>query len=34
MTVCVIMPNMIFADERDEGLHNQGWKFQGDLVGP
>jgi hypothetical protein len=34
MTTCVIMHNMIIEEERDEGLHDQGWKFQGELVDP
>jgi hypothetical protein len=34
MTACVIMHNMIVIDERDESLHDQGWKFQGELVAP
>jgi hypothetical protein len=25
MTACVIMHNMIVEDERDEGIHDQGW---------
>jgi hypothetical protein len=29
---CVIMHNMIMKDERDEGLYDQGWKFQGELI--
>jgi hypothetical protein len=32
MTACMIMHNMIIEDERDEGIHNQGWKFQGELL--
>jgi hypothetical protein len=32
MTTCVIMHNMIVEDERDEGVHNQEWEFQGELV--
>jgi hypothetical protein len=27
MTACVIMDNMIIDDERDDGLHDQGWQF-------
>jgi hypothetical protein len=34
MTACVIMHNMIVEDERDEGIHDQGWEFQGELVAP
>jgi hypothetical protein len=34
MTACVIMHNMIVEDERDDGIHNQGWKFQVELVAP
>jgi hypothetical protein len=34
MTACVIMHNMIIEDERDEGIHEQGWEFQGELVAP
>jgi hypothetical protein len=34
MTACVIMHNMIVEDERDEGIHDQGWEFQDDLVAP
>jgi hypothetical protein len=32
MTACVIMHNMIVEDERDEGIHDQGWEFQDELV--
>jgi hypothetical protein len=32
MTACVIMHNLIIEDERDEDIHDQGWKFQGELV--
>jgi hypothetical protein len=32
MTACVIMHNMIVEDERDEGIHDQGWEFQGELI--
>jgi hypothetical protein len=32
MTTCVIMHNMIGEDERDEVLHDQGCKFQCELV--
>jgi hypothetical protein len=28
------MHNMIVEDECDDGIHNQGWEFQGDLVAP
>jgi hypothetical protein len=31
-TTCVIMHNMIGEDERDEVLHDQGCKFQCELV--
>jgi hypothetical protein len=34
MTACVIMHNMIVEDERDEGIHDQGWEFQSELVSP
>jgi hypothetical protein len=34
MTVCVIMHNMIVEDGRDDGIHDQGWEFQGELVAP
>jgi hypothetical protein len=34
VTACVIMHNMIVNDERDEGIHDQGWEFQGELVAP
>jgi hypothetical protein len=34
MTTYVIMHNMIVEDEHDEGLHNQGWEFQDELVDP
>jgi hypothetical protein len=34
MTACVSMHNMIVEDERDKGIHNQGWKFHGELVAP
>jgi hypothetical protein len=34
MTACVIMHNMIVEDERDDGIHDQGWEFQGELVAP
>ena len=34
MTVFVIMNNMIVEDERDEGMHDQAWQFQGQLVEP
>jgi hypothetical protein len=34
MTACVIMLNMIVEDEHDECIHDQGWKFQGELVAP
>jgi hypothetical protein len=34
MTACVIMYNMIVKDERDDGIHDQGWEFQGELVAP
>jgi hypothetical protein len=32
MTGCMIMHNMTVEDKRDESLHNQGWKFQDELV--
>jgi hypothetical protein len=28
------MHNMIIEDERDEGIHDQGWEFRGELVAP
>jgi hypothetical protein len=34
MTACVIMHNMIVKDERDDGIHDQWWEFQGELVAP
>jgi hypothetical protein len=34
MTCCVIMHNMTVEQERDNNLHNQGWKFQGELIEP
>jgi hypothetical protein len=34
MTTCVVMHNMIVENESDEGLHDQGWEFQGELVAP
>jgi hypothetical protein len=34
MTACVIMHNMIIEDECDEGIHDQGWEFQDELVAP
>jgi hypothetical protein len=34
MTACVIMHNMVVEDECDDGIHNQVWKFQGELVAP
>jgi hypothetical protein len=34
MTAYVIMHNMIVEDVRDEGIHDQGWEFQGELVAP
>ena len=34
MTACVIMHNMIVEDERDEGMQDQAWQFQGQLVEP
>jgi hypothetical protein len=34
MTACVIMHNMIVKNERDEGINDQGWEFQGELVAP
>jgi hypothetical protein len=34
MTACVIMHNMIVEDERDEGMHDPAWQFQGQLVEP
>jgi hypothetical protein len=30
----MIMHNMIVEDEHDEGIHDQGWEFQGELVAP
>jgi hypothetical protein len=29
---CVIMHTMIIEEERDRGLYDQGWKFQGELI--
>jgi hypothetical protein len=34
ITACVIIHNMIVEDEHDEGIHDQGWEFQGELVTP
>jgi hypothetical protein len=34
MTACEIMHNMIVKDEHDEGILDQGWEFQGELVAP
>jgi hypothetical protein len=34
MIACVIMHNMIIEDEHDEGIHDKGWEFQGELVAP
>jgi hypothetical protein len=31
---CGIMHNMIVQDERDESIHNEMCKFQGDLLAP
>jgi hypothetical protein len=28
------MHNMIVEDERDDGIHDQWWKFQGELIAP
>jgi hypothetical protein len=32
MTAYVVMNNIIIDDKRDEGIHNQEWEFQGELV--
>jgi hypothetical protein len=32
MIAFVIIHNMIFEDGRDEGLLNQGWQFEGELI--
>jgi hypothetical protein len=32
MTTYVVMNNIIIDDKRDEGIHNQEWEFQGELV--
>jgi hypothetical protein len=34
MTACVIVNSMMVKDERDEGIYDQGWEFQGELVAP
>jgi hypothetical protein len=34
MTTFVIMHNMIVKDELDEGLLDQGWDFEAELVAP
>jgi hypothetical protein len=34
MTACMIMHNMIVAEERDDTVYNQEWDFQGELVAP
>jgi hypothetical protein len=33
-SACVIMHNMIIKQEHHDSLHDQGWKFQDELVEP
>jgi hypothetical protein len=32
MTTCVIIHNMIVQEERDDGIYDGNWKFEGELV--
>ena len=32
--MCVIMHNMVVEYERDEGLNDQAWQFQSEVVEP